>query len=1232
MAGKRERTPKTLPPLSSQGTQTSLCDESLSYAEDGEWPEAGSASSTPEAKKGRVEPSLYIILQEIRACRKDMSDCKEDLAKKIDENKATIKELITNSEFYYKELQETQTRVTTVEKNTLQHEKKIAYLEEKSNENERYMRRWNLRLYGLPEEEGENVKKRMTDICCTVAPDAGETLHLFIDICHRLGRKQDNMTRPVIIRFVSRTMRDHIWRRSKDAEILKTRKLRFKEDLTSTDKAIRSLLWPKIEEARKQGKEPSSWDQKDTLTRVGAVNGKMESPDEAEAFEESNESPVLEDTGAVSYLQNETAENWVSQEDMSPEGQLSDPDPEGPQSDHDHSRRWQSAADNSGQDDNTVVPVSPDMSGPLERIQNPRPPANNNGDEEEEDFVVLGPEHELVKRHQAALGVQLSKELERVNSALREKLALEKGVESQMYDLSIEHYKMNEILAKLQYKLDDLHQTKAEAENKHLQRLQKLEAKKNQFSNITKEHKQTNANVSQIQSEMDSLMRNLTFTQEASEEIHSNIKAMRNATRKAEVEKFQAEEQKLKQDLYVERLTTEIERLTEQVALYNAQTRAQAEETQTAKEALSEAEMEMASLLMARKQLLQQWNSSLVGIQRRGDAFTAMQEATRMLEHQLLSLDRDIKGYKKTITNEQEQNEILTMQLNRAQMDNATTKTQISRKQAQQEGLHTQYSTSLRTLRETERTLAQLTKETNNFEAEVKDRRKQIEKESSLRLEFEDKIVSAMQQKLTHNQAAKGSQRLTEKLTVLKKEKLTQLWHLENEILTAELESSEIGQNLDKLVFTQKTLDGETTKMDKLLSDQMGKMSSVLFSISQKQSMITKLEKKIYQIAAATGSQDLSPLQLKLDAIQAEIEELEGKKNQDHQLWIKKQGTLLGLTQELEKTSKNILLRQAEYTCLQQERVRLENLIDGEQREDQDLEKNGEGLRRDLTRLNTLLSKNMQLSQMLEQDNALMQTDFTKQLQDEEMEYIRMKMKWEKTAEEKERLFNCLVEAERQVMLWEKKIQIVKETYSALEGVGEQADIQRMKAEIHRMEVRLTQLMKERERLLRESEATVARRETIVLRREFLLHGSPNKQTTKGDLQRLIQGLQRKITTTHKQVTECEEVIRELQEEQLSMDKQLSHQKQQLADVCADRCAQEQDSIRLQDTKDKNLSRLVVLQNRSKKLQSVKDNSYKPLSNSESIEAALQSQTEQVHTTSTTLHRLCQDFPQHRGH
>ncbi len=42
-----------------------------------------------------------------------------------------------------------------------------------------------------------------------------------------------------------------------------------------------------------------------------------------------------------------------------------------------------------------------------------------------------------------------------------------------------------------------------------------------------------------------------------------------------------------------------------------------------------QAEMEMESLLMARKQLLQQWSSSLVGMRRRDEAFSAMQEAVR---------------------------------------------------------------------------------------------------------------------------------------------------------------------------------------------------------------------------------------------------------------------------------------------------------------------------------------------------------------------------------------------------------------------------------------------------------------------------------------------------------------------------------------------------------------------------------------------------------------------------
>lgn len=132
--------------------------------------------------------------------------------------------------------------------------------------------------------------------------------------------------------------------------------------------------------------------------------------------------------------------------------------------------------------------------------------------------------------------------------------------------------------------------------------------------------------VSQVQAENDYLMQRLIVTRGDSEDLHSNVKAMKNAKQKAGAQRDQAKERKLKQvgrmwawakqkqafsffqnvdcvwhwfiywlkivlchqDMYVERLTKDMERLMQQVAMYEAQTRAQAEETKAAREANSE--------------------------------------------------------------------------------------------------------------------------------------------------------------------------------------------------------------------------------------------------------------------------------------------------------------------------------------------------------------------------------------------------------------------------------------------------------------------------------------------------------------------------------------------------------------------------------------------------------------------------------------------------------------------
>jgi hypothetical protein len=51
-----------------------------------------------------------------------------------------------------------------------ENEKKVSELEQKVNEAERYQRRWNLRLHGIPRQAGEDIKCRAVDICGAVIP------------------------------------------------------------------------------------------------------------------------------------------------------------------------------------------------------------------------------------------------------------------------------------------------------------------------------------------------------------------------------------------------------------------------------------------------------------------------------------------------------------------------------------------------------------------------------------------------------------------------------------------------------------------------------------------------------------------------------------------------------------------------------------------------------------------------------------------------------------------------------------------------------------------------------------------------------------------------------------------------------------------------------------------------------------------------------------------------------
>lgn len=106
-------------------------------------------------------------------------------------------------------------------------EAELAIIKDKLEVSEQYTRRNNLRFYGLKETQGEDLHKEIHKLCETIGVPLPSGV---ISVCHRLPGRVDG-TRPVIAVFVSRSVRDTIY---KNKAKLKGSAVVIREDLTTT--------------------------------------------------------------------------------------------------------------------------------------------------------------------------------------------------------------------------------------------------------------------------------------------------------------------------------------------------------------------------------------------------------------------------------------------------------------------------------------------------------------------------------------------------------------------------------------------------------------------------------------------------------------------------------------------------------------------------------------------------------------------------------------------------------------------------------------------------------------------------------------------------------------------------------------------------------------------------------------------------------------------------------------
>merc|ERR1719353_1509558 len=180
--------------------------------------------------------------------------------------------------------------------------------------------------------------------------------------------------------------------------------------------------------------------------------------------------------------------------------------------------------------------------------------------------------------------------------------------------------------------------------------------------------------------------------------------------------------------------------------------------------------------------------------------------------------------------------------------------------------------------------------------------------------------------------------------------------------------------------------------------------------------------------------------------------------------------------------------------------------------------------------MNGSLAKHEKKTGELSNSNQMMETEFVAKLREIEGACVQMETTIEAVKAEKVDMTQNILEAERQVMLWERKIHLEREMQEALDPSVGQVESTAMKKEIHRMELRLDQLKRRQEQMIMEMERAIYKRDAIQMKHEPKAKKSKAAMTA-ANLKRQVLSLKNNLKLCNQANAEAEQKIAGKEEE-----------------------------------------------------------------------------------------------------
>ncbi|CAH8670716.1 unnamed protein product [Schistosoma rodhaini] len=748
---------------------------------------------------------------------------------------------------------------------------------------------------------------------------------------------------------------------------------------------------------------------------------------------------------------------------------------------------------------------------------------------EQNDLVVLDPNHPLMRRFQESLRSMLTKHIDSTEIHLREKDEEMKREKSARIEVGCDLYNLQQELAKFQLQLDNKHNEYAEYHGKYDNAQNKLTTLREKHQISVKTMLEETKKMHSMRDEVDALCLRLYYLNKAKEDVSGDLLVLQRAVEKVNSDLSKFEDEKLRQDILVDRMQTKVDQLKDDIALYETQIAAQEIEMNTSQNLLYAAETQMVTINIDKAHLLTQWKTSLLGLQRRNEAYADLLAAYNKLKEELLVLENEQNAYKRSINKEQETHEQLTGLQNKNESDLNTLRKQLLHSETKLEADKQAYTTYSRILQETERNLLNAKTENNTAQANVNNIRKQLEKKVLEKQDLEKKISEELRDRLTAQKAANYVNKININIQDQSRELLTQIVQMENEIAKDELgvahKKAKNKQQQEKVSELEREIDNTNLLITKL----EGEIHHANISVERKQGNIDILNKKLERLIHDCGGQEIGPLDAQVNNLNKAIGLKQDEIGELEQQWLREQNELVVNINERDKLAESVTRINKQLSILTQKKLRIDNEIAIQEREKNDLKKELKHLQNDITRINTMIAKEKTTEEYLDNENKLTEIDFIRSLKEKETEAADLQEKVDKALKDKEDLLSELVEVERTIMLWEKKVQLCEETKKSVDCDIGQGEMNVMRHEIHRMEVRKSSLLQQQERLIQALERSVSKRDTIV-NQSNVLQSRKDKSQIRITAQRHIDGLKRKLKAIKQNSASCTEELEEFEE------------------------------------------------------------------------------------------------------